>query len=165
MKCQDQGTREFSCRPFHAKLILIVFCIVKNRAPELPQRPSPRAPHSLRMSSSDSDPIHHRSRPTERSPKLSGGRSALGAQSDPVNQSKLGSRIADMESQLDQAQEEMKCLKGQLDSAEAAKRSAQEQLEKKSRKLKRASNSEEVQEEYQKETDVFEVPVWNLRVR
>lgn len=145
-----------------------MYSIVKNRATELPQRPSPRAPHSLRTSSSDSDPIHYRSRRTERSPKLSDGRSPRGAQSDPVNQRKLGSRIADLESQLGQAQEELKCLKDQLVSAEAAKRAAQEQLEKKSRKVKRAPNSVETQgsnkkhsnDEYDihKETDVFQVP-------
>lgn len=114
----------------------------------------------------------------DRSPKLSGGRSPRGTQSDPVNQRKLGSRIADLESQLGQAQEELKCLKDQLVSAEAAKRAAQEQLEKKSRKVKRAPNSVEIQEkqhqgsnkkhandEYQTpddiqtETDVFEVPM------
>lgn len=155
-------------------MILIVHCIVKNRATELPQRPSPRAPHSLRTSSSDSDPIHYRSRTMDRSPKLSGGRSPRGSQSDPVNQRKLGSRIADLESQLGQAQEELKCLKDQLVSAEAAKRAAQEQLDKKSRKVKRAPNSVETHQgsnkkhtndEYetsddiQKETDVFEVPM------
>lgn len=144
----------------------------------MPQRPSPRAPHTLRTSSSsDSDPVHHRSRTTERSPRLSDGRSPRATQSEPLNQRKLGTRIADLESQLGQAQDELKSLKNQLASAEAAKTAAQELLDKKSRKPKRVANSVEIEavveltesgkkhdnddydDDDQKETDVFEVPV------
>lgn len=155
-------------------LIIHVALFIIHRATEMPQRPSPRAPHSLRTSSSsDSDPVHHRSRTTERSPRLSDGRSP---RAEPLNQRKLGSRIADLESQLGQAQDELKSLKNQLASAEAAKAAAQELLDKKSRKPKRVPSSVEIQaivqitgsgkkngnDEYdddQKETDVFEVPV------
>ncbi|KAK4387198.1 Interactor of constitutive active ROPs 4 [Sesamum angolense] len=122
----------------------------RSRGTEMPQRPSPRGPPSLRTSSSDSDHAHHRSR-TDRSPKISDGRSPRTAQSDPVNQKKLGTRISDLESQLGQAQEELKSLKDQLASAEAAKKAAQEQLEKKSKKQ-------------QKETDVFEVTIEKVTV-
>ncbi|GER29121.1 interactor of constitutive active rops 1 [Striga asiatica] len=78
----------------------------RSRATDLPQRPSPRVgPPSLRTSSSDSDSLNHHSRPrTDKSPKLS----------NPVNQKKLGSRIAELESQLGQAQDQLKCLKNQL---------------------------------------------------
>lgn len=151
--------------------------------PEMPQRRSPRGPSQLRTSSSDSDPLHHRPT-TDRSPKVAGDRrSPRGPQTEPVNQKKLGTRIADLESQLGQAQEELKCLKEQLASAEAAKKAAQEQLEKKSKKpiapapleieekhcSQRQKNQEskkennniayEILDDNQKETDVFEVPV------
>lgn len=157
----------------------------------MPQRRSPRGPSQHRTSSSsDSDPLSHHHRPTtDRSPKLGGDRrSPRGPQIEPVNQKKLGTRIAELESQLGQAQVELKCLKDQLTSAEVAKKVAQEQLEKKSKKkahtttpvpqpvetkksqdLKRRENSstgfqvsgKEVgeEEENQKETDVFEVPM------
>ncbi|PPR94551.1 hypothetical protein GOBAR_AA26113 [Gossypium barbadense] len=70
-------------------------------------------------------------------PKLRDHRSPRGAtQSDPLNQKKLGTRIADLESQLKQAQEELKNLKDRLASAEAAKKEAQQELENKTKKPK-----------------------------
>ncbi|XP_057465318.1 interactor of constitutive active ROPs 4-like [Actinidia eriantha] len=141
----------------------------RSRGSEMPQRQSPRGLLHLRTSSSDSDSLHHRSIP-DKSPKLGDRRSPRGAQSDPPNPKKLGTRIADLESQLGQAQEELKLLKDQLASAEAEKKEAQEQLEKKARKPS-APNQVEVQEmnkrdtpheipDYnQRETDVFEVPL------
>ncbi|XP_042060992.1 interactor of constitutive active ROPs 1-like isoform X1 [Salvia splendens] len=123
----------------------------RSRASEMPQRPYPRAPHSLRTSSSsDSDPVHPRSRTTVRSPRLS----------EPLNQRKLGSRIADLETQLGQAQGELKCLKDQLASAEAAKTAAQELLNKKSRKPKKVVEMEDKKESNEEfYDDVFEVPM------
>ncbi|XP_004243183.1 interactor of constitutive active ROPs 4 [Solanum lycopersicum] len=148
----------------------------RSRGSEMPQRQSPRAPSQLRTSSSESDPIHHRP-VTDRSPKLGDRRSPRGAQSDPLNQRKLGTRIADLESQLGQAQDELKSLKGQLASAEAAKKAAQEQLEKKTKKPT-VADSDQIQEtnndnrinltheihedDEMKEADVFEVPVEKL---
>nr|XP_023905366.1 interactor of constitutive active ROPs 4-like [Quercus suber] len=105
----------------------------RSRGTDKPLRQSPRGPNPLRTSSSDSDSLHHRPI-TDRSPKLGDRRSPRGAQSDPVSQKKLGTRIADLESQLGQAQEELKILKDQLASAEAAKKEAQEELEKKTLK-------------------------------
>lgn len=158
--------------------------VMVNRGSELPQRPSPRGPPHLRTSSSDSDPLHHRPI-TDRSPKLGDRRSPRGTQSDPVNQKKLGTRIADLESQLGQAQEELKNLKEQLASAEAAKKEAQEQLEKKTKKPivpeeeipeqhppkgiqesneRDSSPLDEVVDENQLATDVFEVPVEKMTV-
>ncbi|KAL3631511.1 hypothetical protein CASFOL_024495 [Castilleja foliolosa] len=133
----------------------------RSRASEMPQRPSPRAaPTTIRTSSSDSDPSHHRSRP-DRSPKLSSGRSPRGGSHSepPVNQKKLGSRIADLESQLGQAQDELKCLKTQLSTAEAAKKAAQEQLDKKSKKQSKKDPEPVENQESNVETDVFEVPI------
>lgn len=149
----------------------------RSRGSEMPQRQSPRGPSQLRTSSSDSDPLHHRS-VTDRSPKLGDRRSPRGAQSDPLNQRKLGTRIADLESQLGQAQDELKSLKGQLVSAEAAKKAAQEQLEKKTKKPT-VAEPEQIQEtndnknnptheipddDEPKETDVFEVPLEKVTV-
>ncbi|KAM1484035.1 hypothetical protein TB2_035273 [Malus domestica] len=151
------------------------------------QRPSPRGSHQLRTSSSDSDPLHHRPI-TDRSPKLGGDRrSPRGTQSDPLNQKKIGTRLADLESQLGQAQEELKILKEQLASAEAAKKEAQEKLENKTKKRVVTSepvmihethpplenqdsnktdscSSDEVPDDIQKETDVYEVPVEKVTV-
>ncbi|XP_021832343.1 interactor of constitutive active ROPs 4-like [Prunus avium] len=158
----------------------------RSRGSEMVQRPSPRGAHQLRTSSSDSDPLHHRPI-TDRSPKLGDRRSPRGTQSDPLNQKKLGTRLADLESQLGQAQDELRILKEQLASAEAAKKEAQEKLEKKTKKpvvtlepVKihethpsleiQDSNktdsciSEEVPDDCQRETDVFEVPVENVTV-
>ncbi|KAK6157465.1 hypothetical protein DH2020_011713 [Rehmannia glutinosa] len=155
----------------------------RSRVTEISQRQSPRGPPSLRTSSSDSDHVHPRPR-TERTPKLAEGR-ARGAQSDPSNQKKLGTRIANLESQLGLAQEELKSLKGQLVSTEASKKTAQHQLEKKSKN----PNSSEIEEKHstpivietlnnedssiityeasddiQQETDVFEVPIEKVAV-
>lgn len=146
----------------------------------MPQRPSPtpRGPRHLRTSSSDSDPLHQRPI-TDRSPKLGDRRSPRGTQSDPLNQKKLGTRITDLETQLVQAQQELKSLKFQLTSAERAKKHAQEELVhkkvvKKPTKIKRVQGrektpstvepqdkpeSDEVAEEINQETDVFEVPI------
>ncbi|KAM2911399.1 hypothetical protein FF1_004155 [Malus domestica] len=158
------------------------------RGSEMVQRPSPRGSHQLRTSSSDSDPLHHRPI-TDRSPKVGvDRRSPRGTQSDPLNQKKIGTRLADLESQLGQAQEELKILKEQLASAEAAKKEAQEKLEKKIKKRVVTSepakihkthptlefqdsnktdccSSDEVPVDIQKETDVFEVPVEKVTVK
>ncbi|XP_007022164.2 PREDICTED: interactor of constitutive active ROPs 4 isoform X2 [Theobroma cacao] len=159
----------------------------RSRSSEIPQRQSPRGPHQLRSSSSDSDPLHHRPITDRSSPRLGDRRSPRGApQSDPLNQKKLGTRIADLESQLGQAQEELKNLKDQLASAEAAKKEAQEELEKKTKKPKapepveireKSSSSktldskkmdsslrDEVPEDNEQETDVFEVPVEKVTI-
>lgn len=121
------------------------------RGSDMLQRQSPRVPLQLRTSSSDSD---------QRSPKLGDRRSPQGAQSDPIKQKKLGTRIADLDTQLGQAQEELKDLKDQLASVEAAKKAAQELLEK--TKKSTVPEPEEIQESKSKlkiqEIDVFEVP-------
>lgn len=159
-----------------------------SKTPEVPQRPSPtfRGPRHLRTSSSDSDPLHQRPI-IDKSPRLGDRRSPRGAQSDPLNQKKLGTRITDLETQLVQAQHELKSLKHQLGSAERAKKQAQEELHKKGAKKptvtkrvqgrekpqtaeetqeknSRDKPEEEVREEINQETDVFEVPVEKMLV-
>lgn len=157
----------------------------RSRGSDLPQRQSPRVPHQLRTSSSDSDPLHHRPI-ADRSPKLGDRRSPRSAQSETINQKKLGTRIADLESQLGQAQEELKVLKDQLVSAEAAKKEAQDELVKKAvqsvvpvvEKFQEKCTSKNAQEsnktetkhqdiipdDNQQETDVFEVPIEKLTI-
>ncbi|KAL5736707.1 hypothetical protein ACOSP7_031160 [Xanthoceras sorbifolium] len=148
----------------------------RSRGSEIPQRQSPRGSHKLKTSSFDSDPVHHHRPIADRSPKLGDRRSPRAAsQPDPLNQKKLGTRIADLESQLGQAQEELKILKEQLAFAEAAKKEAQEELDKKRKKsgvqdpvkVPKQNSSTEIQEckmiksnhgdENQPETFVFEV--------
>ncbi|KAK2982857.1 hypothetical protein RJ640_006508 [Escallonia rubra] len=154
----------------------------RSRGSEMPLRQSPRGPAQLRTSSSDSDPLHQRAITDRSSPKVGDRRSPRGTQSEPVTQKKLGTRIAGLETQLGHAQQELKILKEQLASAEAAKKEAQKELEKKSKKpvvaepvelQEKHSCPTEVQEsnrsdsralletpdDNQKETDVFEVPV------
>ncbi|XP_017617866.1 interactor of constitutive active ROPs 4-like [Gossypium arboreum] len=104
---------------------------------DMPQRQSPRGTHQVRLSSYDSKPLHHRPITDCSSLKLEDRRSPRGApQSDPLNQKKLGTCIADLESQLGQAQEELKNLKDHLASVEATKKEAQQELENKTKKPK-----------------------------
>ncbi|XP_004488646.1 interactor of constitutive active ROPs 4 [Cicer arietinum] len=142
----------------------------RSRGSDLPQRQSPRGTHQIRTSSSDSDPLHHRPI-TDRSPKLGDRRSPRGTtQSETVNQKKLGTRIADLESQLGQAQQELKNLKDQLSSAEAEKKKAETELVKKSisKNVQECNKKAEIDvvlpDDNQLETDVFEVPIEKLAI-
>ncbi|XP_010428969.1 PREDICTED: interactor of constitutive active ROPs 4-like [Camelina sativa] len=133
------------------------------RGSELPQRQSPR----LRTSSpSISSEPKHLNRPiTDRSPKLGLDRRSPrsgGPHTDPLTQKKLGSRISGLESQLGQAQEELRLLKQQLARAEAAKKCAQEELHHK--KISKKPNPsvperDEIPGDGHQDTDVFEVLV------
>ncbi|KAL7129309.1 hypothetical protein ABFS83_13G057900 [Erythranthe nasuta] len=141
-------------------------------------RGGPAPSSNLRTSSSDSDPPLHLRPRSERAPKLADGRSPRGgAQSHPSNPKKLGTRIADLESQLGLAQEELKSLKDQLVvSTDSSKKSLQQdQLDKKSKKQQKSTEIEEktptsntakdgvIPYETQ-ETDVFEVPIEKLTI-
>ncbi|CAH2037229.1 unnamed protein product [Thlaspi arvense] len=147
------------------------------RVSELSQRQAPR----LRTSSSASVSSHpNRLITTDRSSKLGldhrSPRSG-GPHSDPLGQKKLGGRISDLESQLGQAQEELRLLKEQLANAEAVKKQAQDELHNNKPKkpnppaLMEGSATEadkidrdEIPGDTQKETDVFEVPVEKIAV-
>ncbi|XP_077249541.1 interactor of constitutive active ROPs 4-like [Tasmannia lanceolata] len=143
----------------------------RSRGSEMPQRQSPRVPLQLRTSSSESDGHHSTNRPIiDRSSKLSDRRSPRG----PLTEKKRGPRIADLESQLSQTQEELKKLKEQVASAEAAKREAQEELEMTKKQIPeekipqqkdetndsqtKSHQTETFINENSPETDVFEVP-------
>ncbi|XP_077227722.1 interactor of constitutive active ROPs 4-like isoform X2 [Tasmannia lanceolata] len=146
-------------------------CPQRSRGSEMPQRQSPRTPLQLRTPSSESDGLHPTNRPiVDRSPKLGDRRSPRG----PLPE-KRSPRITDLQSQLNQTQEELKKLKEQLASAEAAKRDAQEELEIIKNQIpavdpqeinepdaKEETNypppEENIIDENSPETDVFEVP-------
>ncbi|KAK1414372.1 hypothetical protein QVD17_30116 [Tagetes erecta] len=158
----------------------------RGRGSELTPRVSTRGPTASRTSSSESDPLHHRP-VIDRSPKFTDRRSSRSVNSDPLSQKKLGTRIAGLETQLELAQGELKVLKDQLALAEAAKKEAQKELQKRATKPvvfepvsdpdpglgqdtgrvqnTRFSPSEDHElnnesvDDNQKETDVFEVPV------
>lgn len=143
----------------------------------MPQRQSSRGGPQLKTSSSDSDSLHHRPI-TDRSPKIGNHRSPRGAPPDSVNQKRLGTRIAGLESQLGQAQEELKSLKDQLASVEAAKKEAQQELEKKTTEPQESrtlptetgesdknDNITPLDDNQEEETDVFEVPVEEVMVK
>ncbi|CAE5957720.1 unnamed protein product [Arabidopsis arenosa] len=133
------------------------------RVSELSQRQAPR----LRSSSSTSESNHpNRLITTDRSFKPGVDRRSPrsgGPHSDPLGQKKLGGRISDLESQLGQAQEELRLLKEQLANAEAVKKQAQDELHKKSKKPNQPAR-DEIPGDLQKETDVFEVPVEKIAV-
>ncbi|CAA7056669.1 unnamed protein product [Microthlaspi erraticum] len=147
------------------------------RVSELSQRQAPR----LRTSSSTSISNHaNRLITTDRSFKLGADRrspTSGGPHSDPLRQKKLGGRISDLESQLGQAQEELRLLKEQLANAEAVKKQAQDELHcnksKKPNPLARVEgpasgadtiDRDETPGDALKETDVFEVPVEKIAV-
>ncbi|XP_068665640.1 interactor of constitutive active ROPs 4-like isoform X2 [Aristolochia californica] len=150
----------------------------RSRSSEMPQRLSPRVPLQLRTSSSESDGHHPANRPVvDRRPKLGDRRSPHA----PVTEKKRGTRIADLEARLSQTQEELKKVKEQLATSEAAKKEAQQEPEK-SRVQTLSQNTPEPQislektvdatvtktpednsnEEGSPETDVFEVPVLTM---
>ncbi|KAL2466716.1 Interactor of constitutive active ROPs 1 [Abeliophyllum distichum] len=154
----------------------------RSRVAEMHQKKSTRGPPHLRKLTSNSDPLHNRLR-TDTSRKLADGQPPRGAQSEPANQKKLGTRIADLESHLGQAQEELKSLKDQLALGNVSKNATQKQVEKRTKKqevilepLNIQENdsiavqtqesyemdnniAHETSDENQQETDVFEVPV------
>ncbi|GER45096.1 interactor of constitutive active rops 1 [Striga asiatica] len=80
------------------------------------------------------------------------------SQPNTVNKKKLGSRIADLESQLGQAQDELKCLKYQLLPIDPTKKSAHEQLDQKQPKKSPEKKTTPPP------MDVYEVPVQNVAV-
>ncbi|XP_072990446.1 interactor of constitutive active ROPs 4-like [Typha latifolia] len=93
----------------------------RSRGSELPQRQSPRVPLHLKTSAlSDPNGVNHRSpRPDDRrSPR------------SPLHEKKRGgTKVADLETKLGKAQEELKKLRDQLVSAESAKKDAQVALD------------------------------------
>ncbi|KAJ0247911.1 Interactor of constitutive active ROPs 1 [Hirschfeldia incana] len=142
------------------------------RVSELSQGQAPR----LRTSSSTSHSNHpNRLLTTDRSSKLGAERKSPRSGGGPPplgHQKKLGGRISDLESQLGQAQEELRLLKEQLANAEAVKKQAQDELRhdnnnstkpnpldgvEGSASEAKAVDRDEIPGDAEKETDVFEV--------
>ncbi|XP_072968182.1 interactor of constitutive active ROPs 4-like isoform X2 [Typha angustifolia] len=124
---------------------------------ELPQqRQSPRAPLHLRPTvCSESNSSHHRNASSPRSP---------------LPEKKRGTRVASLEAKLTKAQEEMKKLREELASVEAAKLETQVKLEEAKKQISVSSQEVVEEEATTKEeeeessttspaTDVFEVVV------
>ncbi|KAJ3685137.1 hypothetical protein LUZ61_014301 [Rhynchospora tenuis] len=102
----------------------------RSRGTELPQRSSPRVPLKLKTTvSTESNGVsNHRERSmVDRSPKVHDHRSPRS--NSPLHEKKRGTRVVDLETKLGKAQEELKKLREQLASAEAAKKDAQNALE------------------------------------
>ncbi|CAL9074627.1 unnamed protein product [Musa textilis] len=100
---------------------------------DAPQRQSPRAPLHLRATAcSEANSVHHRPVAAERSPRVS-PRGAL------QEQRKRGTRVTDLETKLKKAQEELKRLRDQVASAEAAKMEAEQALVKAKKRITAAA--------------------------
>ncbi|KAF6167465.1 hypothetical protein GIB67_031666 [Kingdonia uniflora] len=140
----------------------------------LQRQSSPRVQVQLKKSSGLESNHPHQRPIIDRSSNVGDRRSPRGSQSaDSTQHKKLGTRVADLESQLGQAQEELKSLKNQLASAEAAKKEVQEELEKKNTYNPLVPDTDEEQNhpptptdiqetnsiENSLSTDVFEVPL------
>ncbi|KAJ8499226.1 hypothetical protein OPV22_009778 [Ensete ventricosum] len=96
---------------------------------DAPQRQSPRAPLHLRATAcSEANSVHHRPVAADRSPRVS-PRGAL------QEQRKRGTRVTDLETKLKKAQEELKRLRDQVASAEAAKIEAEQALVKAKKRI------------------------------
>ncbi|CAM0882639.1 unnamed protein product [Alopecurus aequalis] len=96
----------------------------RSRGSELPQRASPRAPlHLKTTASSEPNGVHHRDRSSPKVADRHSPRSPL------PEKKRAGTRVADLETKLGKVQDELKKLREQLVSAEAAKKDAQVALE------------------------------------
>ncbi|XP_017698908.2 interactor of constitutive active ROPs 4-like isoform X2 [Phoenix dactylifera] len=95
-----------------------------SRGSENSQRQSPRAPLHLKATAcSEANGVHRHS--VDRSLKVEDRRSPRSS----FHEKKRGTRVADLETKFRRAQEELKKLREQLASTEAAKKDAQEALE------------------------------------
>ncbi|KAJ4879400.1 Interactor of constitutive active ROPs 1 [Raphanus sativus] len=143
------------------------------RVSELSQGQAPRLRTSSSTSNSNSNHpnrlLSSKFGADRKSPRSGGGGPP------PLGQKKLGGRISDLESQLGQAQEELRLLKEQLANAEAVKKQAQNELHhdnnnnstkpnplagvEGSASEAEAVDRDEIRGDLENETDVFEVPV------
>ncbi|XP_048564492.1 interactor of constitutive active ROPs 1-like [Triticum urartu] len=99
----------------------------RSRGSELPQRASPRAPlHLKTTASSEANGAHHRLLVDRSSPKVADRHSP---RSPLPEKKRAGTRVAELETKLGKVQDELKKLREQLVSAEAAKKDAQVALE------------------------------------
>ncbi|KAJ1285459.1 hypothetical protein BS78_03G281200 [Paspalum vaginatum] len=100
----------------------------RSRGAEPPQRASPRAPLHLKTTAcSEANGAHHRPVVDRASPKLGDRHSPRSPL--PEKKRAAGTRVAELEAKLGKVQDELKKLREQLASAEAAKKDAQVALE------------------------------------
>ncbi|KAM0946116.1 hypothetical protein DsansV1_C09g0091451 [Dioscorea sansibarensis] len=132
----------------------------RSRGTEMPQKQSPRAPLHLKTTVCSENNSTHRTKPRSddrRSPR------------SPLHEKKRGTKVADLETKLSNAEEELKKLREQLASAESEKELAQVQLKE---AMKQVQATPELSVDHHKEfveeqsegenlnistTDVFEV--------
>ncbi|XAR69038.1 hypothetical protein NMG60_11000489 [Bertholletia excelsa] len=134
---------------------------------EVPQRPSPATPRTarqLKTQGSDSDlvasPKPASKTPKERSPKVVDRRSPR----TPGTEKKRPPKVAELESQLAQLQEELKKAKDQLSSSESWKKRAQQQAEESKKQLAAMSSKlEESQQQLMELSASEEARVQELR--
>ncbi|CAO2171510.1 unnamed protein product [Urochloa humidicola] len=100
----------------------------RSRGSEPPQRASPRAPLHLKTTAcSEANGAHHRPVVDRASPKVADRHSPRSPL--PEKKRAAGTRVAELETKLGKVQDELKKLREQLASAEAAKKDAQVALE------------------------------------
>ncbi|PUZ54716.1 hypothetical protein GQ55_5G153400 [Panicum hallii var. hallii] len=100
----------------------------RSRGSEPPQRASPRAPLHLKTTAcSEANGAHHRPAVDRASPKVGDRHSPRSPL--PEKKRAAGTRVAELEAKLGKVQDELKKLREQLASAEAAKKDAQVALE------------------------------------
>ncbi|XP_051126201.1 interactor of constitutive active ROPs 4-like [Andrographis paniculata] len=129
-------------------------------------RRGPAREQPSRTSSSDSD----RSKVAKTSKSPRGAAAATTATATNQSQKKLSTRIADLESQLGHAHDELKCLKNQLASTDTAKKAAEKK--KKPNKHNKVPQSPspspsdvvETETDVRPETEVFEVSIEKVTV-
>ncbi|XP_048565678.1 interactor of constitutive active ROPs 2, chloroplastic isoform X1 [Triticum urartu] len=102
----------------------------RNGSSDAPQRTSPATPRSSRVAKTggnetDSAGITPTRTPTERSPKVIERRSPR----SPVTEKKRPSRLTELESKVNQLQDELKKTKEQLSASEARRRQAQQEAD------------------------------------
>lgn len=95
---------------------------------EVPQRKSPAASRTAKTSGSNSDSVSSPNMAT-RTPKGSPKVAERKSPRSPVAERKLPKKVAELESQLSQLQEDLKRAKDQLNSSESSKRRCQKEAE------------------------------------
>ncbi|RWW03867.1 hypothetical protein GW17_00032942 [Ensete ventricosum] len=114
-----------------------------SRESDAPQRPSPRVPIHMKTTACSEANSVHRPVGADRSPKVS-PRGVLPEVSEDLLVGHL--LLADLETKLSRAQEELKKLKHQLASAEAAKLEAEQALTKAKKRIPAAASTPKAEE-------------------
>ncbi|TVT98110.1 hypothetical protein EJB05_56601 [Eragrostis curvula] len=124
--------RGFGKEPHHAdfKNKVLQFELCRNGSSDALPKTSPRTPRSSRVAKTggnetDSTGVTPTRTPTDRSPKVTERRSPR----SPITEKKRPSRLSELESRVNQLQDELKKAKEQLSASEARRRQAQQEAE------------------------------------